>query len=152
MNELHSFPWYRQFCENFKLRPVGEFHDAEVVSVRFDRTPPVSAEVRLIIHMPVSREDVGDKVLVRGREVTVDLEFAGLRGVLLSAFGNQNVISELRITKVPEHEGGGFNAKFLYSHGIEMELEFKSVELKSASESYVEKIWAQRFQDGRRIV
>jgi len=102
-----------------------EFHDAEIVSVKFDRNDSIICEVTLQIHRRITEFEIDGKTHDRFRNFDATFRFSNVWLKNMNGFGFQNVIDCLTIATVEEEK---FAVHFEKNHGCDLKFECERME------------------------
>jgi len=101
------------------------FHDAEIVSIKFDRTDSVTVEVVLQVHRKIDEFEKDGEIFDRFKNFDAKFKFSNVYPFKLIDFNHQNVINELIIKK----ENDRFQVHFERVFGCDFNFECKKMEL-----------------------
>lgn len=96
-----------------------DFHDAEIVSLKFDREDSVTLEVTLQIHRRIGEFESAGKMFDRFRNFDAVFKFDKVWLLHLLGFGHLNVIQKLII----EREQEKFIVRFKKIYGCDLKFE-----------------------------
>lgn len=102
-----------------------EFHDAEIVSVKFDRRENVVCEVTLRIDRAIAEFEIAGAKFDRSKNFDAVFRFSGVRLAELDGFNHQNVIEFLKIGPAENK----FAVHFKQIFGGDLQFECEKMEL-----------------------
>ena len=113
-----------KLAEAFKGIDFYDFHDAEIVSIKFDRNESVTIEVILQISHRISEfERIGES-FNRFRNFDSTFKFSKISQLIMKGFGHQNVIQNLEIKRKKEK----FIVNFKEIFGCDLKFECEKME------------------------
>lgn len=109
----------KKLAEALESKEFYDFHDAEIVSLKFDRKSSVTLEVVLQIKLRIAEFEQDGKVFERFRNFDATFSFSKVWLLSLNRFGHQNVINELKIERSEEI----FIVHFVEIYGCDLKFE-----------------------------
>ncbi len=138
---IESIKNIEKLAEAFNRKRIPSFHDAEIVSICFNREENVFVDIKLHIYSLIKRFEKDDKKFGHWFNVYADFQFREVELEHFHDFNHQNTINDLHVYKPINSEK--FLVHFETTFGCDIKFRCNEMELIKIKEFETEKEFYQ---------